>query len=122
MPGTVRPLKAGGRTAWPTAGDVGKIWVDVQARAPGTNLSTIYRNLDELQRLGVIDRTRLGDGPAAYHLAPAGHGHLVCEECGSITEIPGELSDGLARGVRDRYGFTITPHRFTMTGRCARCQ
>src|ERR1700737_1595802 len=43
----------------------------VQARAPDVNLSTIYRNLDELERLNVVDRTRLGYGPATYHLASA---------------------------------------------------
>ncbi len=39
------------------------------------NISTIYRNLDQLVRLGVIDRSHLGGGPAAYHLASATHGH-----------------------------------------------
>ena len=94
----------------------------VQARAPRTNRSTIYRNLDELARLGLIDRTGIGDRPAAYHLAPADHGHLACESCGQITEIPGELLDSLARSIRDRYGFTLSQHRFAITGRCAGCQ
>jgi len=67
----------------------GQIAADVQARAPGTNLSTIYRNLDELCRLGVIDRTRIGDGPASYHLAAPGHAHLACEHCGTVTETAG---------------------------------
>jgi Fur family transcriptional regulator, ferric uptake regulator len=94
----------------------------VQARAPGTNLSTIYRNLDELARLGLIDRTGLGDRPAAYHLTPADHGHLACQACGRITEIPAGLLDSLARTLRDLYGFTLSQHRFAITGRCAGCQ
>jgi Fur family transcriptional regulator, ferric uptake regulator len=93
----------------------------VQACAPGTNRSTIYRNLDELARLGLIDRTGIGGRPAAYHLAPADHGHLACESCGQITEIPGQLLDSLARTLRDRYGFTLSQHRFAITGRCAGC-
>ncbi len=36
---------------------------DVQAHAPDVNRSTIYRNLEELQRLSVIDRTQSGHGP-----------------------------------------------------------
>jgi Ferric uptake regulator family len=48
----------------------------VHARAPDVHLSTNYRNLEELERLGVIDSTRLGSGPATYHLASAAHGHL----------------------------------------------
>ena len=95
---------------------------EVQAQAPDVNISTIYRNLDELVRLGVVDRTYLGGGPAAYHLASATHGHIVCEQCGAMTEVPDELFDDLARVVATRYGFAIAPHRFAVTGLCANCQ
>jgi Fur family transcriptional regulator, ferric uptake regulator len=94
----------------------------VQAQAPDVNISTIYRNLDELVRLGVVDRTYLGGGPAAYHLASAAHGHIVCEQCGAMTEVPDELFDDLAQVVAARYGFAIAPHRFAVTGLCANCQ
>jgi Fur family transcriptional regulator, ferric uptake regulator len=95
---------------------------DVQARAPDVNMSTIYRNLDELERLKIIDRTRLGHGPATYHLASAAHGHLVCEECGSMTEVPDQLFSNLAQTAREMYGFAIDPHRFAVIGLCASCQ
>ena len=95
---------------------------DVQARAPDVHLSTIYRNLDELERLNVVDRTHLGHGPATYHLASAAHGHLVCEQCGSMTEVPDAIFRGLAATARTRYGFAVDPHRFAVTGRRADCQ
>ena len=91
----------------------------VQARAPDVNLSTIYRNLDELERLNVVDRTRLGHGPATYHLASATHGHLVCERCSSMTEVPDEIFADLTEIARSRYGFTVEPHRFAVIGLCS---
>jgi len=94
----------------------------VRAHAPDVNLSTIYRNLDELERLKVVDRTRLGHGPAIYHLASAAHGHLVCEQCGSVTEVPDALFGDLAGAARQRYGFAIDPHRFAVIGLCSSCQ
>jgi len=94
----------------------------VRAHAPDVHLSTIYRQLEELERLGVIDATRLGDGPASYHLASATHGHLVCEKCGSMTEVPDDMFRDLIGSARARYGFAINPHRFAVTGRCANCQ
>lgn len=94
---------------------------EIRAQAPDVHLSTIYRNLEELERLGVIDSTRLGSGPATYHLASAAHGHLVCEKCGSMTEVPDGMFADLISAARDRYGFTINPHRFAVTGRCANC-
>jgi Fur family ferric uptake transcriptional regulator len=95
---------------------------EVQAQAPDVNISTIYRNLEELVRLGVVDRARMGTGPAAYHLASIAHGHLMCEKCGSMTEVPDELFDVLARRARERYGFMVDPHHFAVAGCCASCQ
>ena len=95
---------------------------EVHALAPDVHLSTIYRNLEELERLGVVDSTRLGNGAATYHLATAAHGHLVCEQCGTMTEVPDEIFTDLVRVASTDYGFTINPHRFAVTGRCATCQ
>jgi Fur family ferric uptake transcriptional regulator len=95
---------------------------EVRSHAPDVHMSTVYRNLEELARLGVIDCTRMGEGPATYHLASAAHGHLVCEKCGSMTEVPDDMFRALARAARTKYGFAINPHRFAVTGLCANCQ
>jgi Fur family ferric uptake transcriptional regulator len=94
---------------------------EVQEQAPDIHLSTIYRNLDELERLGVIVHAHLGHGPATYHLASSAHGHFVCEECGQMIEAPDALFGGLARAAKAQFGFTIDPHHFAMLGRCATC-
>lgn len=93
----------------------------VQARAPEVHLSTIYRNLEDLQRLGVIVHTHLGHGPATYQLASMAHAHLICEQCGRTFEAPDELFQGLARAAKERYGFVVDPRHFAILGRCAAC-
>jgi Fe2+ or Zn2+ uptake regulation protein len=93
----------------------------VQELAPDIHLSTIYRNLDELEKLGVIVHAHLGHGPATYHLASTAHGHFVCEECGKMIEAPDELFVGLGQEAKVRFGFTIDPHHFAMLGRCRDC-
>jgi Fur family transcriptional regulator, ferric uptake regulator len=95
---------------------------EVQQQAPDIHLSTIYRNLEELERLGVIVHAHLGHGPATYHLAASAHGHFVCEECGTMIEAPDALFAGLAKSAKTQFGFTIDPHHFAMLGRCANCQ
>jgi Fur family transcriptional regulator, ferric uptake regulator len=94
----------------------------VHARAPDIALTTIYRNLDELERLAIIDRTRQDHGPATYHLAAAAHGHLECEQCGQVTEIPADMFHDLAQALLDRYGFQIHPRRFAVLGLCPACR
>jgi Fe2+ or Zn2+ uptake regulation protein len=94
---------------------------EVQKQAPDIHLSTIYRNLDELERLGVIVHAHLGHGPATYHLAASAHGHFVCEDCGRMIEAPDTLFGGLAKEAKSRFGFSIDPHHFAMLGHCADC-
>lgn len=93
----------------------------VQARAPDVHISTIYRNLEDLQRLGVVVHTHLGHGPSTYQLASLAHAHFICEECGSMIEAPDELFRGLARTAKTKLGFAIDPHHFAIVGRCAGC-
>ena len=68
--------------------------------APEVHISTIYRNLDDLERLGVVVHAHLGHGPATYHLAAGAHGHFVCEECGAMIEAPDEIFGGLSRAAK----------------------
>lgn len=93
----------------------------VQARAPGVYISTIYRNLEDLQRLGVIVHSHLGHGPATYQLASSAHAHFICDNCGATVEAPDELFQGLARTAKAELGFSIDPHHFAILGRCAGC-
>ena len=94
----------------------------VQARAPDVHISTIYRNLEDLQELGVVVHSHLGHGPATYQLAALAHAHFICEECGATLEAPDELFRGLAATVRAKLGFSIDPHHFAMLGLCRACQ
>ena len=93
----------------------------VQSRHPEVHMATIYRNLEALERLGVVEHTHLGHGPAVYHLADALHQHLVCEVCGHVVEVPATLLRPVEEEVRATYGFVMRPGHFAVVGRCARC-
>ena len=101
-----------------TADDVAAM---VQAEHPDVHLSTIYRTLEALERHGVVDRVGLGPGGAVYHLTDHVHHHLVCEVCGSVTEVPATLLTRLAADVATRYGFTVSDHHLVLPGRCRDC-
>ena len=94
----------------------------VQAKAPDVHLSTIYRNVEELEKLGVIVHSHIGHGAATYHLAEGAHSHFVCEECGATFEAPDALFQNLSKNAKAQYGFAINPHHFAVYGRCHDCQ
>jgi Fur family ferric uptake transcriptional regulator len=93
----------------------------VQARAPDVHMTTIYRNLDDLQRLEVVVHSHLGHGPVTYQLAGHAHAHFVCSECGARVTAPDELFSELAREAKAQLGFAIDPRHFAIHGRCKDC-
>ncbi len=99
-----------------------ELGAEVHAKAPEVHISTIYRNLDDLERMGVVVHAHLGHGPATYHLAAGAHGHFVCEECGAMIEAPDEIFEGLSRSAKSHFDFDINPHHFAVLGRCRACQ
>lgn len=98
-----------------------QLTADVQARHPDTHESTVYRFLDELERLGVVDHVHLGHGPAVYHFADDTHHHLVCEACGLVVEVPDRALDDLRRRLRREFDFEMEPRHFAVPGRCGAC-
>ena len=100
-----------------------EIWADVQQTASGVNISTIYRALELLEQLGLVTHTHLGHGAPRYHLAAeAEHVHLVCAECGRITQVPPEAVAPLVSALADDYRFQTDVGHLTVFGRCESCR
>lgn len=99
-----------------------ELTTEVQAAAPDIHPSTIYRNLDDLERLGVVTHTHLGHGASAYHLAARAHGHLVCEVCGRTIEIADSMFQSLARRAKEEFGFQVEAHHSAVLGLCRDCR
>lgn len=98
-----------------------ELTAEIQADYPDVHLSTIYRCLEALQELDVIDHVHLGHGRAVYHLADEAHQHLVCEVCSTVVEVPDEVFADLSARLRSDYGFAIRPRHFAVLGHCTNC-
>jgi Fur family ferric uptake transcriptional regulator len=93
----------------------------VRSAQPEIHLSTVYRTVETLTELGVINHVHIGHGPAVYHLADDSHHHLVCDGCGAIIELPANAFDALVRRVERDYGFRLDAHHFALGGHCRNC-
>ncbi|WP_431899376.1 Fur family transcriptional regulator [Nonomuraea sp. bgisy101] len=100
-----------------------EICAKVQQTARGVNISTVYRTLELLEELGMVTHTHLNHGAPTYHLATeANHVHLVCRDCGEVSEVRLELADGLVKGLDDEMGFETDVRHLTVFGRCRNCR
>ncbi len=94
----------------------------VRLTQPRINLSTVYRNLETLERVGLIQHTHLGHGGATYHGAEeAPHLHLVCAICGEVGDAPIETAANFVDALADGYGFKTDVTHFAIYGTCAKC-
>ncbi len=94
----------------------------IAERYPNVNISTVYRTLELLHRLGLVTETDLGEGRVRYHPAEKGHHHhLVCGVCGAIIDLDDALLDPLKDELRRRYGFAAELKHLAILGRCASC-
>lgn len=90
---------------------------------PHVNISTVYRTLDLLKRLGLVTETDLGGGRVRYHPADKGHHHhLVCQECGKVIELDDFVLAPLKNTLYNEYDFDADLKHLGIFGRCGRCR
>lgn len=94
---------------------------EVARAQPEIHRATIYRTLETLRRIGVVEHTHLGHGPAVYHLTDQVHQHLVCEDCGVVVEVQPQVFHPLERTLKQDFDFTVSSRHFALSGRCGGC-
>ena len=99
-----------------------EIYTQVVARYPNVNISTIYRTLELLKRLGMVAETNLGEGRVRYHPAEkSNHHHLVCRECGATIDLNESLLAPLKDALLREYNFIADLRHLAILGRCLNC-
>jgi len=98
-----------------------ELTTEIQHRHPSIHESTVYRTLETLTELGVVDHVHLGHGRAVWHLADERHQHLLCTDCGAVTEISDRALTSLRQRLDREHGFRLDPRHFALTGTCERC-
>ena len=112
-------LEAVGRLGHATPESVA---TEVRETATGVNISTVYRTLELLEELGLVQHTHLGHGAPTYSVASEdGHVHLVCRDCGAIEEAPPEVVAPVVEELAATRGFQVDVGHFAVFGRCRGC-
>lgn len=94
----------------------------VRRTASGVNISTVYRTLELLEKLGLIEHTHLGHGAPTYSVpTDDGHVHLVCRDCGGIEEVAPSVIGPVVEELAATRGFDVDVGHFALFGRCRTC-
>lgn len=84
--------------------------------------SSVYRNLEVLERHGLARHVHLGHGPGLYALVGRDEGeYLYCQRCGKVTLLRHEELDPVREHLREHFGHTARFTHFAIVGLCEPC-
>jgi Fur family ferric uptake transcriptional regulator len=89
----------------------------------GVTRATIFRSLDVLAELGVVERLDLPSGEHAFVACePTHHHHIVCSSCGRSTGVADLGLEAVAAAIGRETGYRVDTHRLELFGLCPECR
>ncbi len=105
-----------------------EIYEMVKADYPEIGLATVYRTIQLLLELHLIDRINLDDGFVRYEIGNVGlgtakhhHHHLICKSCGKVISFKDDLLEELEEKITMTTGFHVMDHEVKLYGCCSEC-
>lgn len=100
----------------------------VKVDCPEIGLATVYRTIQLLNELHLIDRVNFDDGFVRYEMGSAlegglrhRHHHLICIKCGKVVSFRDDLLEGLEEKIAETTGFRVVNHEVKLYGFCVEC-
>jgi Fur family ferric uptake transcriptional regulator len=95
----------------------------VRRQEPSVGRMTVYRTLELLRQLGLVQPVYQGTGAAHYVLMDEGHHHhLNCSTCDRVIEFDECMAQEMGKVLGERFGFEIQGHLLEFYGVCAECR
>lgn len=105
-----------------------EIFTLVKADCPDIGLATVYRTIQLLNELHLIDRINFDDGFVRYEIGSAPdhkqkhrHHHLICMKCGKVFSFQDDLLEELEEKIAATTGFSVVNHEVKLYGYCIEC-
>ena len=103
--------------------DADEVYRRAQKKQPRLSLSTVYRTLQKLKELGLVEELHFDEAHHHYEIKrPTEHHHLVCLGCGRVVEFECPLSQKMKEDVSRETGYEVTDAEVQLRGYCPTCQ
>lgn len=102
-----------------------EIFDGIRAGGGTVGIASVYRVLDQLADLHLVQRVDIGDGVARFEPAhPDGehHHHLVCDDCGKVEAFSDPSLERTLERVAGTRGYEMDAHEVVLHGACGDCR
>jgi len=98
--------------------------LEIDRRLDSVGRASVYRTLDQLEQLHLLQRVEIGGDAAGYERIDAGehHHHLVCEQCGRLDPFADRALERAIETISRASEFDVAAHDVVLRGRCADCR
>jgi Fur family ferric uptake transcriptional regulator len=97
---------------------------ELRRREPPVGRASVYRALEQLEQLGLVQRLEVSRGTAGYErVEPSGdhHHHAICRRCGRVVPFEDPALERAIGRLSERVRFEVSDHDVVLHGLCARC-
>jgi Fur family ferric uptake transcriptional regulator len=97
----------------------------LQGQGEGISLSTIYRTLKLMARMGILRELELAEGHKHYELNqpyPHHHHHLICVRCNKTIEFKSDSILKVGSKTAQKEGYHLLDCQLTIHAICPACQ
>jgi Fur family ferric uptake transcriptional regulator len=97
---------------------------ELRRRKKPPGRASVYRALEQLEQLGLVQRLEVSRGTAGYErVEPGGdhHHHAICRDCGRMIPFEDKALERAIHRLSDQVSFEVTDHDVVLRGRCERC-
>jgi len=103
--------------------DADEVYRRARSRQPRISLSTVYRTLQKLKQMNLVEELHFDHTHHHYEIKPSReHHHMICEGCGRVIEFNYPLSSMITKGAPEARGFKISNIEVKITGLCSTCR
>jgi len=103
---------------------IDELWLEMRELDPHLGRATVYRSVEKLVTMGLLDRVDFADGTHLYRVCGENHHHhhLTCTQCHLVVEIDVCLPVDQLKAIGNKTNFEIEGHSLTLFGRCKSCR
>jgi Fur family transcriptional regulator, ferric uptake regulator len=97
---------------------------ELRRRRPAVGRASVYRALEQLEQLGLVQRIEVCRGTAGYErVDPTGHHHhhAICRDCGRMVPFEDPRLERALEHVAGEMSFDVTEHDVVLRGICENC-
>ena len=98
------------------------VYEQLKQEMPRLSLGTVYRNLNQLADAGRLKKIPLADGSCRFDKTKEAHSHIVCDECGAVSDVHLPSFETLERTIASETGYELRSYDVVLRGVCEACR